>query len=326
MHTVAVLALEDTIGFDLATAVETFSQARLPDGRTAYRVLVCGEDDEVSAGAFTMRTHHGVEALQLADTVIVPGRNNPLAPTSAITLEALQDVAAAGTRIASICVGAFSLAEAGLLDGRRATTHWRAAQAFRQKFPAVDLDPDVLYVDSGAILTSAGASAGLDLCLYMIQQDHGAAVAADASRLAVAPLHRGGGQAQFILRNQPTLQTASLEPVLHWIEHNAHRHITLEQLAEAAHMSVRTLNRRFHTETGQSPMTWLSGVRIRHAQELLETTDYGVERIARQTGFPSPSNFRALFQRTLGVSPSEYRRTFRGERTAPRHRQPAGQG
>ncbi|MDR5711732.1 GlxA family transcriptional regulator [Nesterenkonia flava] len=213
-------------------------------------------------------------------------------------------------------------ARAGLLDGRRATTHWRAAHALARMFPAVDVDPEVLYVDTGQILTSAGAAAGLDLCLHMIQQDHGAAVAADASRLAVAPLHRSGGQAQFILRNHPdltasTLATSALEPVLGWIEENAHRHLTLEDLAAAAHMSVRTLNRRFHAETGQSPMSWLAGVRIRHAQELLETTDYGIERIARQTGFPSPSNFRSSFQKTLGVAPSEYRRTFRGRTTAP---------
>lgn len=312
MQTVAVVALEDSISFDLATAVETFGQSRLPDGRSAYRVLVCGEEKEVGAGHFSMRLQHGLEALENADTVIVPGRNDPMVSSSPVVLEALREASAAGTRIASICVGAFTLAESGLLDGLSATTHWRAARAFTEKFPKVEVNPDVLYVDSGNILTSAGAAAGVDLCLYMIQQDHGTAVAADTARLSVAPLHRSGGQAQFILRNQPTLQTATLESTLGWIEENAHRHITLEQMADSAHLSVRTLNRRFHEETGQSPMTWLTGVRVRHAQELLETSDHGVERIARQVGFSSPSNFRASFQKILDVSPSQYRKTFRG--------------
>ncbi|WP_022873374.1 GlxA family transcriptional regulator [Nesterenkonia alba] len=315
MHTIVVLALQDTIGFDLASAVETFRHARLPDGRQAYRVLVCGEAPEVSAGAFALRVEHGLESLRQADTVMVPGRHDPLAPTSPAVVEALQQAAADTTRLASICVGAFSLAEAGLLDGLRATTHWAATQALSQCYPKIEVDPDVLYVDNGQILTSAGAAAGIDLCLHMIQRDYGAAVAADASRRAVAPLHQSGGQAQFILRNQPTSSTqlpdASLEPTLQWIEENAHQNITLEDVAEVAHMSVRTLNRRFHAETGQPPMVWLTGVRIRHAQELLETTDDGVERIARQAGFPSPSNFRANFRKMVGVSPSDYRRTFR---------------
>lgn len=231
-------------------------------------------------------------------------------------MEALQQAAERGARTASICVGAFTLAAAGLLDGQRATTHWGAVEALARMYPQVEVDPDVLYVDNGRTLTSAGGSAGIDLCLHMIRSDHGTAVAADSSRIAVAPLHRSGGQAQFILRSRPapkdTLRDASLEPVLRWIEENAHREVTLEELAEIAHMSVRTLNRRFHAETGQPPMLWLAGVRIRHAQELLETTDYGVERIARQAGFPSSSNFRAAFRKTLGVSPSDYRRTFRG--------------
>lgn len=311
MHTVAVLALEGTISFDLATPVETFSMARMADGRPAYRVIVAGEAPEVSTGFFLLRSHYGLEALAEADTIVVAGRYGLEAAVSAEAIEALQHAAQAGTRIASICVGAFTLAQAGLLDGRQATTHWRAAGALANMFPEIDVDPDVLYVDTGQILTSAGAAAGLDLCLHMIQRDYGAAVAADASRLSVAPLHRSGGQAQFILRNQPDTST-SLGPTMQWLEEHAHRRITLEDVAEAAHMSVRTLNRRFHQETGRSPMTWLSGVRVRQAQELLETTDDAVEQIARRTGFPSSSNFRAIFNNVVGVSPSQYRRTFRG--------------
>ncbi|MFI6423456.1 GlxA family transcriptional regulator [Promicromonospora sp. NPDC050880] len=316
MHTVAVVALPGTIIFDLATPVEVFGRARLPDGRPAYQVLVCGTEPVVEAGPLRIGTDLGLEALARADTVVVPGRIRPEDPAPEAALAALRAAAADGTRIASVCVGAFTLAEAGLLDGLRATTHWLAADALARRYPAVEVDAGSLYIDNGQILTSAGAAAGLDLCLHLVRRDHGVAVAADASRLSVTPLHRDGGQAQFILRNPPTFRTATLEPVLRWIEENAHTDLALADVAAAARTSVRTLNRRFHEETGQSPMQWITGVRIRHAQELLETTDYGVERIARQVGFPSPSTFRALFRRATGVTPSGYRVTFRGRDAA----------
>lgn len=313
-----IVALPDTIVFDLATPIETFGRARLPDGRPAYRVVVCGTAPVVEAGPLRLGVDAGLEALERADTVVVPGRIHPEDATPAPALDALRAAAADGTRIASICVGAFTLAEAGLLDGLRATTHWLAADTLAKRYPSVEVDAESLYIDNGQILTSAGAAAGLDLCLHLVRRDHGVAVAADTSRLSVAPLHRDGGQAQFILRNPPTFRSATLEPVLLWIEENAHSDLALADIAAAARTSVRTLNRRFHDETGQSPMQWLGGVRIRHAQELLETTDYGVERIARQVGFPSPSNFRALFRRVTGVTPHAYRTTFRGRALASR--------
>jgi transcriptional regulator GlxA family with amidase domain len=312
VHTVVVVALPDTIVFDLATPIETFGRARLPDGRPAYRVIVCGTEPVVDAGPLRLGVDAGLEALGRADTVVVPGRIHPEEETPAPALDALRAAAEDGTRIASICVGAFSLAEAGLLDGLRATTHWLAADALAKRYPSVEVDAESLYVDNGQIVTSAGAAAGLDMCLHLVRRDHGVAVAADTSRLSVAPLHRDGGQAQFILRNPPVLKSATLEPVLMWIEENAHSDLALADIAAAARMSARTLNRRFHEETGQSPVQWLGGVRIRHAQELLETTDHGVERIARQVGFPSPSNFRTLFRRATGVTPHAYRTTFRG--------------
>lgn len=310
MHTVAVVALPDVIAFDLATPVEIFGRARLPDARPAYRVVVCGTEATVNAGPFSIAVHSDLGALHRADTIIVPGRNDITEPSPPALLDALRTAAAGGTRIASICVGAMTLAEAGLLDGRRATTHWLAADMLTRRYPQVEIDADVLYTDTGPILTSAGAAAGLDLCLHLVRRDHGVAVAADASRLAVAPLHRSGGQAQFLVRNSPQYATATLETVLAWIEHHAHHDLTLTDIADAAHTSVRTLNRRFHTETGQSPMEWVTGVRIRHAQELLETTDHGIERIANQVGFTSPSNFRNQFRRLVGVTPREYRTTF----------------
>ncbi|MBB5874390.1 transcriptional regulator GlxA family with amidase domain [Allocatelliglobosispora scoriae] len=312
MHTVAVLALPDTIAFDLSTPIELFGRVRLPGWRPGYRVLVCAAEPVVTAGPLRLATDHGLDALARADTIVVPGRNDPASPTPAAVLGALREAMARGTRIASICVGAFTLGAAGLLDGRRATTHWAATERFRTAFPAVELDPDVLYVDSGQIITSAGATAGIDMCLHLIRRDHGAAVAADAARLAVAPLHRDGGQAQFILRARLDSAAAGLGQLLEWIEENAYRDLSLDDLASRAAMSIRTLNRRFREETGQTPMQWLNGVRIRQAQELLETTDHGVDRIAHQVGFTSPTNFRAQFKRISGVAPQAYRTTFRG--------------
>jgi transcriptional regulator GlxA family with amidase domain len=315
MHTIAVLALPDTIPFDLSTPIDTCGRVELPTGAPGYRVLVCGTDPVVRAGPIRIGTDHGVETLARADTVIVPGRYDPTAPTPAAVLAALREAIEAGIRVASICVGAFTLAAAGILDGRRATTHWQAADLFRATYPAVHLDPDVLYVDDGQVLTSAGASAGLDLCLHMVACDYGAAVAADAARAAVAPLHRSGGQAQFILRNRPAAkhiaERTELDDVLAWIEREAHRDLTLHDIADRAAMSVRTLNRRFQAETGQTPMQWVAGVRVRHAQQLLESTSYGVERIGRDVGFTSAANFREQFRRLTGVSPQSYRNTFR---------------
>lgn len=316
MHTVSVLALDDVIAFDLATAVEVFSRVPLPDGTNGYRVLVCAATPMVTAGPLRVSTEHGLDALASADTIVIPGRNDVTTDVPADVIAALRRAYQRGARIASICSGAFTLAAAGLLDGRRATTHWVAADLFRDRYPAVELDPDVLYVDDGQILTSAGASAGLDLCLHMVQRDHGSSVAATAARLAVAPLHRSGGQAQFIVRNQLPANTIAapntLDAVLVWIEQNASAELTLADIASAGAMSIRTLNRRFQSEMGQTPMQWVTGVRVRHAQQLLESTAEGVEKIGRLVGFSSPANFREQFRRLTGVAPQTYRNTFRG--------------
>jgi transcriptional regulator GlxA family with amidase domain len=311
VHSVFVLALPDTIAFDLSTPIEIFGRVRLPGGQAGYQVRVCATEPVVTAGPLRLSADHGLDALAGAGTIVVPGRHDPSAPVPPAVVAALRTAAAAGTRLASICVGAFTLAAAGLLDGRRATTHWAAADEFRRAFPAVDLDPDVLYVDSGAIVTSAGATAGIDMCLHLVGRDYGAAVAADTARLAVAPLHRDGGQAQFIRRDGPRPAGPGLPELLDWIERNAHRPLSLDDLAAHAAVSIRTLNRRFHEQTGQTPMQWLNAVRVRRAQELLETTDHGVDRIADQVGFGSPANFRAQFKRVSGLAPQAYRTTFR---------------
>lgn len=212
---------------------------------------------------------------------------------------------------ASICVGAFTLAAAGLLDGRSATTHWAATAALAGRYPAVRVRPDVLYVDDGDVLTSAGAAAGLDLCLHMIRQDHGAAVAAQTARLSVMPLERSGGQAQFIAHEPPAADGASLQPLLDWMAGNAARAITLEDVAARAALSSRTLTRRFREQTDTTPMQWLNRYRLRRAQELLETTDVPVEQIGTLVGFASATTFRERFKGVVGVSPWAYRRAFR---------------
>ncbi|MFT7841799.1 helix-turn-helix domain-containing protein [Saccharothrix sp. BKS2] len=314
MHTVAVLALDKVVPFDLSTPIEVFTRTRLPDGRTAYRVKVCGPEPVVDAGAFTLRPPWGLEALAEADTIVVPGRSD-LGPVPEEVLDALRRAAARGTRIASICTGAFTLAATGLLDGLRATTHWVAAAELAARHPLVLVDPDVLYVDNGPLLTSAGAAAGLDLCLHLIRRDHGSAVAADAARLSVMPLEREGGQAQFIAHDLPPAPRGSeLEPLLRWLEDNCADELTLDDIAARAGTSIRTLNRRFREQTGTTPLQWLLRTRVRRAQHLLETTDHPVDRIATQVGFGSPTAFRDRFKRVAGTSPQSYRTAFRAPR------------
>ncbi|MDL5205630.1 helix-turn-helix domain-containing protein [Streptomyces sp. ALI-76-A] len=312
MHTVAILVLDHVVPFDMAAPLQTFDWTRLPDGRRPYRVRLCAENPEVRADCgFGLRIDRGLEALADADTVIVPGCSPEAAPPSAAVLAALRQAAEAGTRIASVCVGAFVLAEAGLLDGLGATTHWVAADALARRFPRVDVRPDVLYVDNGQILTSAGAAAALDMCLHMIRRDLGSAVAAHAARMSVMPLEREGGQAQFIVHAHPPVPRGStLEPLMEWIEDNLAENLTLTALAARSGMSERTFGRRFREQTGTTPLQWLLRARVRRAQYLLENSDHPVERIARQAGFGSPTSFRERFRRVVGTTPQAYRAAF----------------
>ncbi|MFI7413731.1 GlxA family transcriptional regulator [Streptomyces sp. NPDC049627] len=313
MHNVAILVLDHVVPFDMATPFQMFGWTRLPDGRRPYRVRLCAESPEVPTEGFALRIDRGLDALADADTVIVPGCDGT-GPPSARVVAALREAAQAGTRIASVCVGAFVLAEAGLLDGLRATTHWMATDELARRFPRVDVQPDVLYVDNGQILTSAGAAAGLDMCLHMIRQDLGSAVAAHTARMSVVPLEREGGQAQFIVHEHPPVPRGSaLEPLLEWIEDNLAREITLAEMAAHSGMSERTLSRRFREQTGTTPLQWLLRTRVRRAQYLLENSDHPVERIARQAGFGSPTAFRDRFRRVVGTTPYAYRSAFRGK-------------
>ncbi|WAZ25997.1 helix-turn-helix domain-containing protein [Streptomyces cinnabarinus] len=313
MHTVAILVLDDVVPFDMAAPMQVFDWTRLPDGRPAYRVRLCAETPQVRADCgFALRVDRGLEALAEADTIIVPGRAEGAPPPSEPVLAALRRAAEAGTRIASVCVGAFVLAEAGLLDGLRATTHWVAADLLARGYPRVEVQPDVLYVDNGQILTSAGAAAALDMCLHMIRRDHGSAVAADAARMSVMPLEREGGQAQFIVHQHPPVPRGStLEPLLDWVEDHLSEEITLAALASRSGMSERTFSRRFREQTGTTPLQWLLRARVRRAQYLLENSDHSVERIAGQSGFGSATAFRERFRKVVGTTPYAYRAAFR---------------
>jgi transcriptional regulator GlxA family with amidase domain len=312
---VAILVLDQTVVFDMAIPVEVFGRVRLPDGRRPYRLRVCGTQPQVPTEAFTIHAPWGLEALADADTIIVPGRCETADPPPAGVLARLRDAAARGTRIASICGGAFILAATGLLDGLAATTHWSAARQLAEMFPNVEVRPDALYVDNGQLLTSAGAAAGLDLCLHIVRRDLGSAVAADAARLAVTPLEREGGQAQYIVHEQPPVPRGSLlEPTLAWIEDHLADELTLEAMADRCSMSTRSFSRRFREHTGTTPLQWLLRARVRRAQYLLEHTDHTMDRIAAQAGFGSATAFRERFKRVTGTTPHAYRTAFRGSR------------
>jgi transcriptional regulator GlxA family with amidase domain len=309
MKTVAVLALHGVVPFDLGVACDTFSRVRTADGDDAYRVLVCGESSRVRAGHFDVHAPWRLEPVMDANILIVPGVEDINLPVSSTVKKAMRFASDRGALVASICTGAFVLASAGLLDGKRATTHWAAVDEFADRFPAVTVDPNVLFVDEGNVITSAGSSAGLDMCFHLIGRHHGQAIAAYAARLAVAPLCRDGGQAQFIQQASP-LTSSSLAPLLEWMLVNLYRPIDVALLAKRASMTPRTFARRFRDQTGTTPIQWLLNSRVRRAQELLESTSASVDQVAVAVGFDSSVTFRTRFQSVVGLTPSAYRRRF----------------
>jgi transcriptional regulator GlxA family with amidase domain len=252
--------------------------------------------------------------LRRADTIIVPGVDDLNRAVPKDLVASLRRAALRGTRVASICTGAFVLAQTGVLDGRTATTHWAVAKVLAERFPRVRVDPDVLYVDHGTVVTSAGAAAGLDLCLHLIRRDFGAAVAAHVARAAVMPLERTGGQAQFIVPETPVVHHATFGPLLHWMQRNLRQDLSLAALARHAAMSTRTLSRRFQEHVGTSPGQWVANARVREAQRLLETTRLSVEQVAEATGFGAPTVLRERFRAAVGTSPLSYRSAFRRPR------------
>ncbi|MFJ6406791.1 GlxA family transcriptional regulator [Streptomyces hydrogenans] len=310
VHRVVVLALDGVYPFELGIPSRVFGALQ-----DRYEVLTCSVDGgpvETNAD-FAVTVGHGPEVLATADTVLLPPfdlsrLSRELPPGVGEALARVRP----GTRIVSICTGAFVLAAAGLLDGRPATTHWAVAEVFRSWYPAVALDPDVLFVDDGTVLTSAGAASGVDVCLHLVRRDHGAAVANHVARVCVVPPWRDGGQAQYIEHPVPPAAGSGTSATRQWALENLHEPLTLTELAGHARMSLRTFARRFGEEVGMSPGRWLIQQRVTRAQYLLETTDLAVDDIAGQVGFATGTSLREHLHAAIGVSPMAYRRTFRG--------------
>jgi transcriptional regulator GlxA family with amidase domain len=314
-HVIAVLILDGLVPFDLGTATQVFLAARDENLRRLYDVRVCGPGPVTAELGFTVTPVFGLEQLAEAGTVIVPGIHTG-GPVTDGTLpgdvrDALIAAAARGARIVSICTGASVLAAAGLLDGRPAATHWAWAERIGGLYPAVAWDFDVLFVDDGDVLTSAGVGAGVDLCLHIIRTDHGAGVANRAARRCVMPSWRDGGQAQYIESPVPAAAGAGTGTTRAWVLDRLAEPVTLEEMAGHARMSVRTFTRRFRDETGLSPRQWLLRRRVEHARVLLESTDLAVDAVARRSGLGSATALRQHLHATIGVAPSAYRRTFR---------------
>jgi len=309
-HRVAVLVLPGVIPLELGAATQVLGWD------PHYELTVCTEDRAapVPRSGFIINTSAGLEGLKRAETLIVPGYEDVDATLSTAVLNALQAARARGARLVSICTGAFALAAAGLLDGRPATTHWRWTDELQHRYPQVEVLPNRLFVDDGDILTSAGVTTGIDLCLHLVRRDHGAAAANTRARALVAPPQRQGGQAQFVERLRPEASGDQLGPLRDWMLENLALAHDLDALARRAHMSRRTLTRRFREETGVPPMRWLVDARIDRAREILETTTEPVENLGRLTGLGAPASVRAAFHRHVGTSPQEYRSLF-GHRT-----------
>ncbi|MCG7526593.1 helix-turn-helix domain-containing protein [Streptomyces sp. OfavH-34-F] len=328
-HRVVVLALDGLLPFELGIPQRIFGLARSPEsggrgGRKLYEVVTCSirPPGPVHTDAdFTITVGHGPEALATADTVVVPASYElgPVYNEGRLTdgLAAAFAYVRPGTRMVSICTGSYTLAAAGYLDGRPATTHWAHADHFQRIFPTVRVDPDVLFTDDGDVLTSAGVAAGIDLCLHIVRRDHGAAVANDVARRTVVPPHREGGQAQYIQRPVPDTRFATTTTARAWALARLERPILLRDMAQQESMSVRTFTRRFREEVGVSPVQWLTRQRVELARRLLESTDLSIDQVARDAGFGTSTSLRQHLQAALGVSPTVYRRTFRSAAGSP---------
>ncbi|WP_163510614.1 GlxA family transcriptional regulator [Fodinicola acaciae] len=322
MHVIAVLALDCVHSFDMATPLQVFTTAHSLDpssdsnlGEPLYRVMVCGDGRDLRAvgvGQVEMYRYtpaHPLADALTADTIIVPGSGSHQPQDEIIAV--LREARERGIRVASICGGAVILAAAGLLDGRRATAHWTSTASIAERFPGVEMDDGVLYVDDGDVLTSAGAASGLDLCLHMIRCDYGSAIAAETARHMVVPPQREGGQAQFIRHRDPGDGDGSLEPTMRWIRERLAEVITSDRIADHVGVSERTLYRWFRDQTGKTPLQWILQQRLSYAQELLETTDLAIETVAQQSGFGTSMTMRQHFAKHARTSPAAYRRAFR---------------
>ncbi|TPW77780.1 GlxA family transcriptional regulator [Schumannella soli] len=311
IHRVAVLVLDGAKPLDVGIPAQVFSsRPSMP-----YEVRVCGRRAGRVAGGdgLAYSVGHGLEAFDWADTIFVPGYRKPAdtAPPADV-VAALGRAHADGKRLAAISTGAFALAAAGLLDGRRATTHWHYTGVMRERYPRIDVDEDVLFVDEGSVLTSAGAASGIDLCLHIVRRDHGVALSNRVARRLVSAPHRSGGQAQYIERSVPERDADGFAATREWALRHLDEPLTLDDLARHAAVSARTFSRRFVDGTGYTPMQWVLRARVDAARELLERTDLSVGQVAARVGLGTDAGLRWHFQRILGTSPTAYRSSFPG--------------
>jgi transcriptional regulator GlxA family with amidase domain len=318
---VVVLAFPDVAMFELGVLCEVFGTDRSDDGFPSYEFSICTPDGKPvrTRSGFSITPHADLSALADADLVAVPAFASAGDPDCAArdtaALDALRAANDRGAYVLSVCSGAFALGEAGLLDGRQCTTHWRYADELARQFPLADVRPDVLYVEDGNIFTSAGTAAGIDLCLHLVRRVHGSAIARKLARRMVVPPHRDGGQSQYIEAPVPRTENApTLEPLLQWLVKHLDRQVTVEDLAERAHMAPRTFARRFRAETGVTPHDWVTAQRVLLARQLLEDTDLPIEKVAAKSGFGDAATLRHHFNRRVGSAPHQYRRTFQGGR------------
>ena len=309
---VVALALSEGVGlFELAAPCAIFGADRSELASNWYDFRVCSPANARVDRWFRAATDYTYDDLADADTVIVPACHDEALNPPTDLVAAVRRAYHRGARIVSICTGAFVLGEAGILDNRPCTTHWLYADELARRYPAAVVDPTVLYVDNGQVLTSAGKAAGTDLCLHVVRADFGAAVANDIARRLVTAPHRAGGQAQFIVSVESRLEADALSPILDWALAHLDQRITVEDLARRAHLTVRTLNRQVHTKVGTSPLTWLQHQRVQRTRQLLERTDDTIEAIAAKTGFGTPAALRRHFREALNTTPDAYRQAFR---------------
>ncbi|MFC7530647.1 GlxA family transcriptional regulator [Actinoplanes sp. GCM10030250] len=310
MHQIAVLVLGGAAPMDVGIAAQVFAPRHGLPYHLRHCSLEAGPVEGRDGLGFVVDA--GLEAIAAADTVIVPGYRNPLQQLNPRLVDAMREAAFRGARMISICTGAFALAAAGLLDGRRATTHWLMAPALAREYPKVQVDGGVLFVDEGPVLTSAGVAAGIDVCLHVIRRDHGVRASNAVARVMVAAPYRSGGQSQFVPRSLPEPLGDVFAATREWALLHLDQPLTVEALARHARVSARTFGRRFVEDTGYTPMQWILRARIDLARELLEGSALGVDQVAARVGLGTGANLRLHFQRVLGTSPSSYRRTFSG--------------
>ncbi|EIV94622.1 helix-turn-helix domain-containing protein [Frankia sp. QA3] len=327
-HRIAVIVDDGSNPFELGVATELFGLRRPELDRPWYDCTLCAPTPQIRmhGGLFTLSGIAGLDAVAVADTVIVPNRPDPLVEPPPSVLAAIRAAGDRGARLVSFCTGTFTLAAAGVLDGRRATTHWRWAELFARRHPEVRLEPDVLFVDDGDICTAAGSAAALDLGLHLIRRDHGAEVANTVSRRLVFAAHRDGGQRQFVERPVPTVPDTSLAPLLDWARQRLNRPMAIADLASQAAVSPATLHRRFRAELGVTPLAWLTAERVTLACRLLERGERRLDLVARASGLGTAAGLRVALRRHTGLTPTAYQRRFGPIRTAPGRYGPADGG